>query len=311
VEISDTSVATYTRANNYKGTITMLKPGNLTVTVYATYNPSVKKVYNLTIVNDGETESSTTCNHTPAVAVKENVVAATCSKAGLYDETVYCSVCGTEISRTAKTITKLAHSYKTVTTKATTSKTGSIVESCTACGDIKSNTTIAYAKAVTLSATSLTYTGKALKPTVIVTDSNGKKISSSYYTVAYTNNTKVGKATVKITLKGNYTGTLTKTFKINPKATTISKLTATSKGFKVIWKKQATQTTGYEIRYSTKASMSGAKTVTVKKNNTSSTTVKKLTAKKKYYVQIRTYTTVNGTKYYSSWSKAKTVTTKK
>jgi hypothetical protein len=36
-----------------------------------------------------------------------------------------------------------------------------------------------------------------------------------------------------------------------------------------------------------------------------------LTAKKKYYVQIRTYTTINGTKYYSSWSKAKIVTTKK
>jgi hypothetical protein len=57
--------------------------------------------------------------------------------------------------------------------------------------------------------------------------------------------------------------------------------------------------------------MRGAKTVTVKKNSTISTTVKKLVAKKKYYVQICTYTTVNGTKYYSSWSKVKTVTTKK
>jgi hypothetical protein len=88
-------------------------------------------------------------------------------------------------------------------------------------------------------------------------------------------------------------------------------LTAASKGFKVTWKKQAAQTTGYQIRYSTKASMSGAKTVTVKKNSTTKTTVTKLTAKKKYYVQIRTYTKVNGVVYYSAWSKAKAVTTKK
>ena len=32
---------------------------------------------------------------------------------------------------------------------------------------------------------------------------------------------------------------------------------------------------------------------------------------KKYYVKIRTYKIVNGTKHYSPWSKTKTVTTKK
>ncbi|MGI6170795.1 MAG: hypothetical protein ACOYIC_03550 [Butyricicoccus sp.] len=46
-------------------------------------------------------------------------------------------------------------------------------------------------------------------------------------------------------------------------------------------------------------------------NKTVSKKVTKLTAKKKYYVRIRTYKTVSGKKYYSSWSKAKTVTTKK
>ena len=38
--------------------------------------------------------------------------------------------------------------------------------------------------------------------------------------------------------------------------------------------------------------------------------VKKLKAKKKYFVRIRTYKTVNGKKVYSSWSKSKTVKTK-
>ena len=40
-------------------------------------------------------------------------------------------------------------------------------------------------------------------------------------------------------------------------------------------------------------------------------TVSKLSGNKKYYVRVRTYTTVNGIKYYGAWSAVKTVTTKK
>ncbi len=49
--------------------------------------------------------------HTAAAAVQENVVAATCTAAGSYDEVVYCSVCGAEISREAKTIAALGHDF--------------------------------------------------------------------------------------------------------------------------------------------------------------------------------------------------------
>lgn len=49
--------------------------------------------------------------HTPADAVRENEVAATCTAAGSYDEVVYCSVCKAEISRTQKTIDKLPHDF--------------------------------------------------------------------------------------------------------------------------------------------------------------------------------------------------------
>jgi hypothetical protein len=146
---------------------------------------------------------------------------------------------------------------------------------------------------------------------VKVVDSNNKIISSSNYTVTYPSGCKnVGSYNVTIKFKGNYSGTVTKTFKINPKETTISKLTATSKGFKATWKKYTTQTTGYQIQYSTSSKFSNAKTVTVK-NNVTSKTISKLSSKKKYYVRIRTYKTVGKTNYYSSWSKAYTVTTKK
>lgn len=94
-------------------------------------------------------------------------------------------------------------------------------------------------------------------------------------------------------------------------APSISKLTAGKKQFKATWK-SVKSIDGYQIQCSTSSKFkSGNKTVTVKGYKSASTTVKKLKAKKKYYVRIRAYKTINGKKQYSSWSKAKTVTTKK
>ena len=156
-----------------------------------------------------------------------------------------------------------------------------------------------------------TYTGKGITQTITVLDGNKNLKVGTDYTVTYSSNVNVGIATITITGKGNYTSTLRRTFEINPKGTTLSKLTAGKKQIKVTWKKQKTQTTGYEIQYSTnKKFKSGKKTTTIKKNKTTSTTIKKLKAKKKYYVRIRTYKTVSGKKIYSSWSKVKNTTVK-
>ena len=168
---------------------------------------------------------------------------------------------------------------------------------------------------VSLSATSYTYNGKVKKPFVTVKDDKGKKVSSAYYTVSYAKGCKnVGTYAVTVKFKGNYSGTVRKTFTIKPKSTSISKLTAGRKKFTVKWKKQKTQTTGYQIQYSTSSKFKNAKTVTVSKNKTTGKTVSKLKAKKKYYVRVRTYKTVKAggksTKIYSSWSKAKTVKVK-
>ena len=206
------------------------------------------------------------------------------------------------------------HTYETNVTKATTVRNGSITETCTVCGEIKSSNTIPAVKSAKLRTTSYTYNGKAKKPSVTVKDSSGKAISSSNYTATYKNNVKVGKATVTIKLKGNYEGTLSKTFTICPKGTSVSgKIAAKSKGLTVRWKKQSKFTTGYQIQISTNKKFAKKETVTktVKKNSTTKLTVKKLKPKKKYYVRIRTYKVVKGKKYCSSWSKAKTVTTRK
>ena len=283
------------------------------------------------------------------------------------------------------------HVAKNRTIAATTSKDGAVVADCRICGEtFKTVKTIAKIKAVSLSSSSYTYDGSAKKPGVTVTDANGAKIASSNYSVAYSNNVKKGTATATVTFKGNYSGTVKKTFKINPakvsnvklsstsytyngktktpgvtvkdkkgrklkkgtdytvkyssgrknvgryavkvtfkgnytgsktvyyyiipKSTSISRVSALRKGFKLSWKKQKTQTTGYQIQYSTSKKFKKAKAVNVSKNKTTSKSIKKLSSKKKYYVRVRTYKKVkiNGKtkKVYSSWSKTKTVKTR-
>ena len=49
--------------------------------------------------------------HTPAEAVQENVVPATCTVDGSYDSVVYCSDCNEELSRESVTIPKLGHDF--------------------------------------------------------------------------------------------------------------------------------------------------------------------------------------------------------
>ena len=177
--------------------------------------------------------------------------------------------------------------------------------------------TVTKASSIKLKATSLTYNGKVRTPKVIVKDRTGKTlVKNTDYTVSYAKGRKyVGKYAVKITFKGKYSGTKTLYFTIKPKATSISSLKASSKKFTVKWKKQATQTTGYQVQYSASSKFSKAKTVTVGKNTTVSKKISKLSGKKKYYVRVRTYKTVkiNGKsiRIYSGWSKAKAVTTKK
>ncbi|WP_325208338.1 cellulase family glycosylhydrolase [Ruminococcus sp. N15.MGS-57] len=166
------------------------------------------------------------------------------------------------------------------------------------------------AKATVSGISTKAFTGKAITQNVTVKVGNTVLKNGTDYTVSYSNNKKVGKATVKITGKGKYGGVITKTFNINPAKQEIQKLTAKSKAFFVDWAQKGSAT-GYEIQYATNSKFTGAKKVTITNNKTDKTTVSKLSANKKYYVRVRSYTTVGGTKYYGAWSTVKNVTTKK
>ncbi|MCI9083466.1 MAG: leucine-rich repeat protein [Lachnospiraceae bacterium] len=206
------------------------------------------------------------------------------------------------------------HSYVTRISAASIGKDGSVTKICARCGD-KTTTTIYAPQSINLSKTSFTYNNRNQKPSVTVKDSKGKALKNNTdYTVSYPKNVKnVGQYTVTINFKGNYSGTVKKTFTIVPKGTSISKVTPKKKGLTVKWKKQLAQTTGYEIACSTdsKFSKKNTKIVPIGKNKTTSKSVSKLRANKKYYIRIRTYKTVKGKKYYSNWSKVRNITTKK
>ena len=94
-----------------------------------------------------------------------------------------------------------------------------------------------------------------------------------------------------------------------PKAAKLSKASALRGGFKATWKK-VSPISGYQLQYATNSKFTkGKKTISVSKSSTSKT-VSKLKRRKTYYVRIRTYKTVSGKKYYSSWSSYKKVKTK-
>ena len=202
---------------------------------------------------------------------------------------------GTDYTVAYKNNTKVGTATVTITGKG--SYTGTISKT------FKINAA-SIAKATVSGISNKTYTGKAItqNPTVKLGSKTLKK--GTDYTVSYKNNKAVGKATVTIKGKGNYTGTISKTFKINPKKTTLK--TATSpktKQLKVTYSKLS-GVTGYQTVYSTSSKFTKATTKTASSKSTSKT-ISGLTKGKTYYVKVRTYKTVNGTKYYSGYSAVK------
>ena len=212
--------------------------------------------------------------------------------------------------KTLKSGTDYTVSYsnntKVGTAKVTITGKGNYTGSVSKTYSIKNN----FKKATVSGISTKAFTGKNITQSITV-KYNGKTLKNGTdYTVSYSNNKKIGTAAVKIAGKGSYTGTVTKTFKINPAKQEIQKLTAKSKAFFVDWAQKGSAT-GYEIQYATNSKFTSAKKVTITSNKTDKTTVSKLSGKKKYYVRVRSYTTVKGTKYYGAWSSVKNVTTKK
>ena len=80
--------------------------------------------------------------HSPAIAVSENLVEATCVNSGSYDEVVYCKECNYELKRTHKIVPPLGHNWDDgqVTRASTETEVGIMTFTCTRCGETKTET---------------------------------------------------------------------------------------------------------------------------------------------------------------------------
>ncbi len=152
-----------------------------------------------------------------------------------------------------------------------------------------------------------------------------KTKSGSWKQIATTKNTSYTDKTAKAGTLYYYrvrcinsSGSGISAYSSSKKYTRVEKITLSSvknlsgKKLQVNWKKNS-KVTGYQIQYSTSKSFASSKTkqTTVKTKSTVKKIIKSLTKGKTYYVRIRAYKTVDGKKYYGTWSATKTVKIKK
>lgn len=150
--------------------------------------------------------------------------------------------------------------------------------------------------AISIESTYYTYTGKVIKPKVTV-KLNNKTVSSKNYTVAYKNNKAVGKATITVTGKNSYTGSVSKSFYIRPQKVSSFKATCYSNKIKLSWGK-VTGATGYQVYQYKNGSWTKLKNVSA-----TSYTVSSLSSAATYKFRVRAYAKA-GDKYLYSPSYA-------
>ncbi len=242
------------------------------------------------------------CPH--ANTTEYDAVAATCTEAG-YTAGTYCEDCEIWIDGHIQDAAT-GHNYKSTLKKATTSKNGSITETCENCGDVRSKKTIYKAEAFSLSTDEYTYNGKTKSPRVSVADSKGNAlVEGTDFSVDYTTDRKsVGEHKVTVTLKGNYSGKKTLTFVILPKATSRIDVESKTKTLYIDWAK-VTGADGYRV-YVHK----GSKQVLAKNVTDCDCTVKDLKTGTKYEVKVKAYFKVDGEKVYAEKAASANTATK-
>ncbi len=152
---------------------------------------------------------------------------------------------------------------------------------------------------VKLSQTSFTYDGKAKQANLTVTDGVNTLAKSTDYTVSYSNNINIGKATVKVTGTGNYCGEITKTFNILPKAPSIkTEFTCTTNAVRINWNK-VDNATGYRVFRYNETSRQWESLTSIKNNSTTTYRIANLNSGTKYKYMVRAYKKVDDVNYWS------------
>ncbi|MBC6680276.1 fibronectin type III domain-containing protein [Zhenpiania hominis] len=185
----------------------------------------------------------------------------------------------------------------------------------------------------TITVANQTYTGSALKPAITVKVGDNT-VAAGDYTVAYSNNTNAGTATVTVTGKDNYTGTATKTFTIakanikGAKVTGVANRYYTGKartqaGLKVAVAGKALNKSDYKVAYKNNKNVGKATLTITGQGNYTGTITKTFIVKPRKVASVKVtkgkkrvtvrYKKQNGARYQiyykTAGSKAKTVKT--
>lgn len=158
---------------------------------------------------------------------------------------------------------------------------------------------------IKISSGTYVYNGAAKRPSVQL----GTLKKNTDFKVVYSNNTKVGKATISVIGIHNYKGTKKKTFNIVPAKSVISKLNSVNKGcIGVYWNIQP-EVDRYEIYISRSKDFKSnvRKVIADKKGKILSSSFTGLASGKIYYVRMRGYKTVQGTRYTGAFSSVRSI----
>lgn len=155
------------------------------------------------------------------------------------------------------------------------------------------------------------FTSKAIKQSIVIKNGKKKLTAGTDYTLTYKNNIAVGKASIVIKGKGRYTGSITKTFKINPSEVTITSVESSQHGSAIIAWERKIEATGYQI-YSSDSEDGDYTMIALLKDNTACTyNTTELEVSKTYYFKVKAYTKVNKENYTGTFSKPGSVTIQK
>lgn len=224
-ESSDTSIATVSNLTDESGTVNMLKPGIVKISIYPKYNPSCKETATFRIGKEGEVSlddcqiSLSQDRYVYDGSSKKPAVTVTYKGQDLIQNTDY--------TVTYTNDTNAGNAVATVTGKgifAGSKNLNYIIEAI----DIGS-----YKLEIQSDSYNYDATEKKPEVKVVISEIAGKKyyLNASSYTVKYQNNKNVGTANVTVTGAGSYSGELKGTFEILPRDIAGATVTTSQKSY--------------------------------------------------------------------------------
>ena len=224
-ESSDTSIATVSNLTDESGTVNMLKPGIVKISIYPKYNPSCKKATTFRIGKEGE------------VSLDD------CQISLSQDQYVYDGSSKKPVVTVAYKGQDLIQNTDYTVTYTNDTGVGDAVVTVTGKGIFAGSKNLNYiieaidigSYKLEIQPDSYIYDGTEKEPEVkvVISETTGNKyyLDASNYTVKYENNKNAGTANVTVTGTGNYSGELKGTFEILPRDIAGATVTTSQKSY--------------------------------------------------------------------------------